>query len=66
MKKRIRKKHHLGEFQELGFEISFDLGVSDDQAEEEDAFFQFLEHAIEANGLYFGGGGLECREPGLT
>lgn len=54
MRKRLRKKRHLAEFQELGVEITITLkpGVN---------FGLFLEHflcgAVEANGLSFGGGG---------
>ena len=56
MRKRLRKKKHLGEFQELGFELSFDYVVSD--VEEEDALLDaFLLEAVEAHGLLFGGGG---------
>ena len=56
MRKRLRKKKHLGEFQELGFELSFDYVVSD--VEEEDALLDaFLLEAVEARGLQFGGGG---------
>ncbi|RLD61709.1 MAG: hypothetical protein DRJ05_02015 [Bacteroidetes bacterium] len=57
MKKRIRKKLHLGEFQEFGFEISFNLipNLSDKQL---DAFFdEFIMDAVEKNSLFFGGGG---------
>ncbi|MSS71843.1 MAG: DUF469 family protein [Candidatus Latescibacteria bacterium] len=57
MRKRLRKKLHLGEFQELGFEVSF--RVADDLSS--DAFDRlvdiFIDQAIEGNGLVCGGGG---------
>ena len=56
MKKRLRKKLHRGEFQELGFEVRvrFDAGLS------EEAWFAFWDRMVdfvEARGLAFGGGG---------
>ncbi|HUG94356.1 MAG TPA: 50S ribosome-binding protein YggL [Planctomycetaceae bacterium] len=54
MRKRLRKKKHLGEFQEFGVELSVVLRPQTDF----DSFLDdFLEHAVEANGLGFGGGG---------
>ncbi|MDI6794914.1 MAG: YggL family protein [bacterium] len=57
MRKRLRKKLHKGEFQEMGFEVQFRMTpVLTDQ--DFDAFIDlFIEEAIEANGLSFGGGG---------
>ncbi|MGE3276487.1 MAG: 50S ribosome-binding protein YggL [Vicinamibacterales bacterium] len=54
MKKRLRKKLRLGEFVELGFEVSFRLPWADgDQAL--DAFWdEFVEH-IESRRLYCAG-----------
>jgi len=57
MKKRLRKKLHLGEYQEFGFMVScsFVSGLSDVQL---DSFIDtFIQEAIESNGLSFGGGG---------
>lgn len=54
MRKRLRKKKHMGEFQEWGveFELTLKSGV------EFDAFLdEFLEDCIESRGLAFGGGG---------
>ena len=56
MKKRLRKKLHRGEFQELGFEVRvrFDADLS------EEAWFAFWDRMVdfvEARGLTFGGGG---------
>ena len=57
MKKRLRKKLHRGEFQELGFDVRFQ--VTDDISEEafDSAVDAFISQAIEANGLLCGGGG---------
>ena len=54
MRKRQRKKKHLGEFQEFGVDIVVALQHGVDF----DAFLDdFLRDAVEANGLAFGGGG---------
>lgn len=53
---RQRKKKHVGEFQEVGFMIEAQLSQALSQ-QERDAFLnRFLNEAIEANGLGFGGG----------
>lgn len=54
--RRLRKKLHLGEFQQLGFEVSItlkpNLGI-----DELDRFLdEFVLDAIEKNDLAFGGG----------
>ena len=57
MNKRIRKKHRVGEFQELGFELTFKLvdSLSTDAA---DAFMDtFVKEAIAHNDLAFFGWG---------
>lgn len=53
MKKRLRKKKHVGEFTEYGIEISikFNSNIDSDQFLDD-----FIENAIERNGLLFGGG----------
>lgn len=51
MNKRLRKKKHLGKFQELGFDIGFTLVSGCD----EDAFIDRLIEAVEARGLMIGG-----------
>ena len=66
MRKRLRKKRHLSEFQELGFEITFLILGSEDVEQESDLLFEFLEQAIEANGMYFGGAGKEGRWSGIV
>jgi uncharacterized protein len=57
MRKRLRKKLHRGEFQELGFEVCF--RVADDISDEafDGIVDPFISQAIEANGLLCGGGG---------
>ena len=57
MKKRLRKKLHRGEFQELGFDVRFQ--VTDDISEEafDSVVDAFISQATEANGLVCGGGG---------
>lgn len=54
--KRLRKKLHVGEFTEYGFNINFELNkpVTDEEIE---AFLNtFLDDLIEKNGLIYGGG----------
>ena len=55
MKKRLRKKKHLGEFKELGFEVRGDLrpGLCGNDLE---AFVDRLIDVVEARSLAFGGG----------
>jgi hypothetical protein len=57
MKKRLRKKKHLGEFREDGFAVRI---VMKDAlaAEAHNAFVEALVAAVEAHGLAFGGGGI--------
>jgi uncharacterized protein YggL (DUF469 family) len=55
MKKRLRKKKHLGEFQELGAEIVVRLHAGTDF----DAFLDKFLDAVEKNGLRCGGGGMD-------
>jgi uncharacterized protein YggL (DUF469 family) len=56
MKKRLRKKKHLGEFTEWGRQFVITRNRKDGFDEFLDAF---IEEAIEANGCYCGGGGKE-------
>jgi len=53
--RRLRKKLHIGEFRQLGFELSFQ--VADDLPDEDvDALWdRFILEAIARNGLLFGG-----------
>ncbi len=56
MKKRLRKKKHLGEFTEWGRQ----LVIMRNRKEGFDAFLDaFIEEAVESNGCYCGGGGKE-------
>lgn len=57
MKKRLRKKKRLGEFQEFGFKADFRFLSQLDTKARNDLLDRFIEHAIENNGLQFGGGG---------
>lgn len=59
MNKRQRKKHHLGEFQELGFKLRFRTPADWSEGQQ----FEFLDAAIaqiEALGLSVGGGTGTC------
>ncbi|RRJ96004.1 DUF469 family protein [Opitutaceae bacterium TAV4] len=57
MKKRLRKKKHLGEFRQFGFELTCRF-QTDVPVERFDRFVdEFIADAIEADGLTFGGGG---------
>jgi len=56
MKKRLRKKKHVGEFTEWGRQ----LVIMRNRREGFDAFLDaFIEEAVESNGCYCGGGGKE-------
>lgn len=57
MKKRLRKKKRVGEFQELGFRIGFRFSENLDEKTKDDITDRFIEEAIENNCLQFGGGG---------
>jgi uncharacterized protein len=57
VRKRLRKKLHQGEFQEMGFEVQFRVAADMSDAAFDAFIDAFLEQAIEANGLMFGGGG---------
>ncbi|WP_460610652.1 50S ribosome-binding protein YggL [Hymenobacter terrigena] len=50
MKKRLRKKLRLREFQEMGFSVKFDLKLPDSKAE--DDFGARLIDTIESNGWW--------------
>lgn len=56
MKKRLRKKLRLGEFQELGFEVGFRLPGTLDEAQGLQFWDEFIGQAIESAGLMCGGG----------
>lgn len=54
--RRLRKKLHVDEFQQLGFTINFQLssGITPDQSDQ--FWSSFIANAIEGNTLTFGGG----------
>ena len=54
--RRQRKKLHIGEFRELGFEVSADLTRQLDDEQRDALLDVFLTEGIEANGMLFGGG----------
>ncbi len=56
MKKRLRKKLRLGEFRQLGFEVSFRLADSLPDAEVDRFWDSFIGGVIEAGDLMCGGG----------
>lgn len=55
MKKRLRKKLRLREFQEMGFKVKFDLNLPDTD-EAQFALWDRLVEVVEANHLLMGGG----------
>ena len=57
MKKRLRKKKHLGEFQELGFRVRFRFPADLPTAECNRLLEEWVTQAVEGNGLLLGGGG---------
>ena len=58
MRKRLRKKKRVGEFQELGFRAGFRFSADLSNEERNNIIDHFHENAIDVNGLQFGGGGL--------
>ena len=57
MRKRLRKKKRVGEYQELGFAAGLRFSGGLDIETRNNLLDRFIEHAIENNGLQFGGGG---------
>ncbi len=63
MRRRLQKKKRIGEFQELGVEVTATLKSNVDF----DTFLDdFIRDAVEAHGLAFGGGGLGTRFSGFV
>ena len=63
MRRRLRKKKRIGEFQEFGVEVTAKLKSGVDF----DAFLDdFISDAIEVNGLAFGGGCLKAMFSGFV
>ena len=56
MKKRLRKKQRSGEFQELGFEVTYSVRADSPDDAVDELLWSFIQDAIEANGLLAGGG----------
>ena len=54
--RRLRKKLHLGEFQQLGFQVSISLKPNLGVADLDQFLDEFILDAIEKNELAFGGG----------
>ncbi len=54
--RRLRKKLHLGEFQQLGFDVGLELSGSLSSQQIEQFWDAFIADAIEANHLLYGGG----------
>lgn len=53
--KRLRKKLHLGEFEQLGFKVSFTQNKAKDEKTKDVYINRFLVEAIEAQGVFFAG-----------
>lgn len=65
--RRLRKKLHLDEFQELGFDIETELKEPLVGNAEEELLIGFVEGVIEPRGLIYGGGvtcGYVCKAGG--
>lgn len=56
MRKRLRKKLHLGEFREFGFEVAFRVADTVSDAGLDEFLDAFIGEAIEARGRSCGGG----------
>ncbi len=56
LKRRLRKKFHLGEFHAFGFEISVYFKNGTDEIQFDKFWYEFIQE-IEKNGLICGGGG---------
>jgi uncharacterized protein YggL (DUF469 family) len=54
--RRLRKKLHLDEFQELGFDVEVEFNETLAGAAEEELLIAFIEGVIEPRGLIYGGG----------
>lgn len=65
--RRLRKKLHLDEFQELGFDVEAELKEPLTGNAEEGLLIAFIERVIEPRGLIYGGGaacGFVCKAGG--
>jgi len=59
LKRRLRKKKHLGEFQGMGFEVRYRIAPQVPETERDELLWKFITEAVEPNGLAAGGGGGE-------
>ena len=57
MKKRLRRKKHVGEFRQTGFSVECRLRPGLSPGEFDQFMDDFIDHCVEAHGLLFGGGG---------
>lgn len=57
MRRRLRKKRRVGEFQEIGFNVTYTPRTGLNNSDGDKLLDAFIEHAIEANNLAAGGGG---------
>ena len=55
--RRLRKKMRIDEFQEIGFTVEFDFKEGTSVEEIDQVIEQFIQEAIEPNGLVFAGNG---------
>ena len=65
-KKRLRKKLRVGEFQELGFAVTFEMDAALSTEARNQLLEDFIVHAITPNGLEFGGGGAASEWDGFV
>lgn len=56
--RRLRKKLHLGEFQELGFSVNWAFAEGTSKEKINEVVDRFIKDGVEANGLLFEGYGL--------
>ncbi|OEU68679.1 MAG: hypothetical protein BA863_01760 [Desulfovibrio sp. S3730MH75] len=66
MKKRLRKKKRLGEFQELTFLVGYRASNELDKQAVDELIDRFIEEVIEENGLGFFGGGRDFEFGGFV
>ena len=57
MRRRLRKKRRLAEFTQLGFNLRYSVRENLSSEALDDLLDRFILEAIEANGLFCGGGG---------
>lgn len=55
--RRLRKKLHLDEFQELGFSVSWSFPAGSSTNDIDSTLHRFIEEVIEPNGLAYDGSG---------